>query len=44
MPNPQLEPAFFKMVFDQAEDIEVLLVGTGLEIRLLPPELKIAPA
>jgi uncharacterized protein len=29
-------------VLDEAGDIEVLLVGTGKEIRLLPPEVKAA--
>lgn len=36
-----LDVPMFKRVFDEARDIEVLLVGTGLEIRRLPPELKI---
>ncbi|TCU35207.1 uncharacterized protein EV129_110209 [Rhizobium azibense] len=32
--------ASFKRVLDEADDIEVLLVGTGTELRRLPPELK----
>ena len=36
-----LEPALFARVLDEAAEIEVLLVGTGTEIRRLPPELKI---
>ena len=39
--DSQLDVPMFKRVFDEARDIEVLLVGTGLEIRRLPPELKI---
>ncbi|MCP4317530.1 MAG: hypothetical protein GY789_16325 [Hyphomicrobiales bacterium] len=35
-----LDVALFSRVFDEAKDIDVLLVGTGMEIRLLPPELK----
>ena len=30
----------FKKVLDEADDIEVLLVGTGTELCFLPPELK----
>jgi uncharacterized protein len=30
----------FQRVLDEADDIEVLLVGTGTELRRLPPELK----
>lgn len=37
----ELTPQLFKMVLDQAEDIEVLLVGTGLDIHPIPPELKL---
>lgn len=36
-----LGPALFARVLDEAAEIEVLLVGTGTEIRRLPPELKI---
>ena len=36
-----LDPALFARVLDEAAEIEVLLVGTGTEIRRLPPELKI---
>lgn len=36
-----LDVALFSRVLDEAKDIEVLLVGTGPEIRLLPPQLKI---
>ncbi|MCY6380594.1 Mth938-like domain-containing protein [Hoeflea prorocentri] len=36
-----LDVALFKRVLDEARDIEVLLVGTGQDIRRLPPELKI---
>jgi uncharacterized protein len=32
----------FQRVLDEARDIEVLLVGTGTELRRLPPELKTA--
>lgn len=32
----------FKRVLDEAREIEVLLVGTGLEIRPLPADLKAA--
>ncbi|MNY66397.1 hypothetical protein D3C86_2038160 [compost metagenome] len=32
----------FQRVLDEASDIEVLLVGTGLDIRQLPAELKTA--
>lgn len=35
-----LDAALFSRVLDEAKDIEVLLVGTGPEIRLLPPQLK----
>ncbi len=35
-----LDPSLFDPVLEEAADIEVLLVGTGLEIRMLPPELK----
>ncbi|MDX1051287.1 hypothetical protein GOL41_16075 [Sinorhizobium medicae] len=37
-----LAVAKFQRVFDEAPGIEVLLVGTGLEIRPLPVELKAA--
>ncbi|WFE87611.1 Mth938-like domain-containing protein [Roseibium porphyridii] len=30
----------FEKVFQEQEDIEVLLVGTGTELRLLPQDLK----
>ncbi|MEX3009195.1 Mth938-like domain-containing protein [Hoeflea sp. TYP-13] len=36
-----LEISLFSKVFDEAKDIEVLLVGTGIDIRPLPQELKI---
>ncbi|WP_136657178.1 Mth938-like domain-containing protein [Nitratireductor sp. XY-223] len=36
-----LDPKLFARVLEEAGDIEVLLVGTGTEIRRLPPELKI---
>ena len=36
-----LDPKLFARVLKEAGDIEVLLVGTGTEIRRLPPELKI---
>ena len=32
----------FRRVLDEAADIEVLLVGTGTELRRLPPELRTA--
>ncbi|MEM6461422.1 MAG: Mth938-like domain-containing protein [Pseudomonadota bacterium] len=35
-----LDVALFDKVLAEAGDIEVLLVGTGLDIRPLPPELK----
>lgn len=31
----------FQRILDETADIEVLLVGTGKEIRLLPPDLKV---
>ena len=31
---------FFKRVFEEAADIEVLLIGTGLDISPIPPALK----
>jgi len=37
-----LDPAAFGRVLAEAADIEVLLVGTGLEIRSLPADLKAA--
>lgn len=37
-----LEVALFERVLAEAADIEVLLVGTGTEIRPLPGELKAA--
>jgi len=37
-----LTPAHFQKVLDEAAEIEVLLVGTGLELRPLPSELKAA--
>ena len=36
-----LDVGLFSRVFDEAKDIEVLLVGTGTDIRPLPQELKI---
>ncbi len=36
-----LTPARFQRVLDEASEIEVLLVGTGTEMRLLPAELKV---
>jgi uncharacterized protein len=35
-----LDEALFEKVLAEAADIEFLLVGTGHEIRFLPPELK----
>ncbi|OJF89939.1 Mth938-like domain-containing protein [Pararhizobium antarcticum] len=35
-----LDPALFRRVIEDAADIEVLLVGTGKEIRPLPVALK----
>ncbi|MBX5132561.1 hypothetical protein HJB79_21375 [Rhizobium lentis] len=35
-----LTPENFSRVLDEAADIEVLLVGTGTELRRLPDELK----
>ena len=35
-----LDELLFEKVFKEASDIDVLLVGTGLEIRLLPKPLK----
>jgi uncharacterized protein len=37
-----LTPADFEKVFEQAGEIEFLLVGTGDGMRVLPPELKAA--
>ncbi|MDI5927881.1 Mth938-like domain-containing protein [Rhizobium leguminosarum] len=37
-----LSPENFRRVLDEASDIEVLLVGTGTELRRLPEELKLA--
>ena len=37
-----LTPAHFQKVLDEAAEIEVLLVGTGMELRPLPSELKAA--
>lgn len=37
-----LIPAYFQRVLDEAATIEVLLVGTGPELRPLPAELKAA--
>ena len=37
-----LTPGHFQRVLDDAADIEVLLVGTGMELRPLPSELKAA--
>ncbi|PZM11182.1 Mth938-like domain-containing protein [Rhizobium tubonense] len=37
-----LTTAQFQRVLDEAADIEVLLVGTGLELRPIPAELKAA--
>ncbi|MEM9107620.1 MAG: Mth938-like domain-containing protein [Pseudomonadota bacterium] len=38
--NSELDVALFSRIFDEAKDIEVLLVGTGSDIRPLPPVLK----
>lgn len=35
-----IDQAALRRVFDEAAEIEVLLVGTGTEIRLLAPDLK----
>ncbi|MEF0938964.1 Mth938-like domain-containing protein [Rhizobium sp. BR 362] len=35
-----LTPAHFQKVLDEAAGIEVLLVGTGMELRPLPSELR----
>ncbi|MBB5572392.1 MULTISPECIES: Mth938-like domain-containing protein [Rhizobium] len=35
-----LTPAHFQKVLDEAAEIEVLLVGTGMELRPLPSELR----
>jgi uncharacterized protein len=35
-----LTPDRFQKVLDEAAEIEVLLVGTGMELRPLPAELK----
>jgi len=35
-----LEERFFKRVFDEAADIDVLLIGTGFDIRPISPALK----
>lgn len=37
-----LTPAHFQKVLDEAAEIEVLLVGTGMDLRPLPSELKAA--
>jgi uncharacterized protein len=37
-----LTPALLQRVLDEAAEIEVLLVGTGTELRPLPAELKAA--
>lgn len=37
-----LTVALFEKVFAEAGDIEVLLVGTGMDIRVLPADLKAA--
>jgi len=34
--------ADFEKVLDEADAIEILLVGTGVDLRLLPPELRAA--
>ncbi|WP_419912282.1 Mth938-like domain-containing protein [Hoeflea sp.] len=39
--DSMLEPKLFSRIFEEADDIEVLLVGTGPEIRRLPQALKI---
>ena len=39
-PEDALTPAHFQKVLDEAAEIEVLLVGTGLELRPLPSELR----
>ena len=36
----ELDVALFLRVFEEANDIEVLLVGTGTDIRPIPPVLK----
>lgn len=36
----EFDPAAFERVFEEQEDIEVLLVGTGKELRPLPARLK----
>ena len=36
----ELNVALFSRIFDEAKDIEVLLVGTGTDIRPIPPVLK----
>lgn len=38
--DSELDVALFSRIFDEAKDIEVLLVGTGTDIRPLPPVLK----
>jgi uncharacterized protein len=35
-----LEQHLFQRVFDEADNIEVLLIGTGKNIVLIPPDLK----
>ncbi|EJT05668.1 Mth938-like domain-containing protein [Rhizobium sp. CCGE 510] len=40
--SKSLSPENFRRVLDEADDIEVLLVGTGTELRRLPEELKLA--
>jgi len=38
--DAKLEAADFDRVFQQAERIEILLVGTGKELKPLPPQLR----
>ena len=38
----KLVPADFESVLAEAEDIEILLVGTGAELKPLPPEIRAA--
>lgn len=39
--DSELDVALFERVFDEASDIEVLLVGTGVDLRRLPQVVKI---
>ena len=38
--DSELEVSLFSRILDEAKNIEVLLVGTGTDIRPLPPVLK----